>query len=59
MERKNFTKAHIYVRDAYRRAGKLAAEGNYLEAIDVLVPVIRENPEIPALYEKAVYRAPS
>ena len=52
MERKNFTKAHIYVRDAYRRAGKLAAEGNYLEAIDVLVPVVKENPEIPALYER-------
>jgi tetratricopeptide (TPR) repeat protein len=52
MERKTFTKAHIYVRDAYKRAGKLAAEGNYQEAIDVLVPVIQENPEIPALYER-------
>ena len=52
MERKTFTKAHIYVRDAYKRAGKLASTGNYQEAIDVLVPVIRENPEIPALYER-------
>ena len=52
MERKNFTKAHIYVREAYRRAGKLAAEGKYAEAIDVLVPVVMENPEIPALYER-------
>ena len=52
MERKTFTKVHIYVRDAYKRAGKLAATGNYKEAIEVLVPVIRENPEIPALYER-------
>ena len=52
MERKTFTKAHIYVRDAYRRAGKLAAEGKYSEAIEVLVPVVMENPEVPALYER-------
>ena len=52
MERKTFTKAHIYVRDAYRRAGKLAAEAKYSEAIDILVPVVMENPEIPALYER-------
>ena len=52
MERKTFTKAHIYVRDAYRRAGKLADGGDYSGAIDVLVPVVMENPEIPALYER-------
>ena len=52
MERKNFTKAHIYVREAYRKAGKLAAEGKYSEAVDVLVPVAMENPEIPALIER-------
>ena len=52
MERKTFTKAHIYVRDAYRRAGKLAAEGKYSEAIDVLVPVVMENPEVPAIFER-------
>ena len=52
MERKTFTKAHIYVRDAYRRAGKLAAEGKYSEAIDILVPVVMENPEVPALCER-------
>lgn len=52
MERKTFTKAHIYVRDAYRRAGKLAAEGNYAEAVDVLAPVVKENPEVSALYER-------
>ena len=52
MERKTFTKAHIYVRDAYRRAGKLAAEGKYSEAVDVLVPVAMENPEVPALFER-------
>ena len=50
MERKTFTKAHIYVREAYRRAGKLAAEGKLSEAIGVLVPVVMENPEVPALY---------
>ena len=52
MERKTFTKAHIYVRDTYKRAGKLAAEGNYAEAIRIMVPVIRENPEVPALFER-------
>lgn len=52
MERKTFTKAHIYVREAYRRAGKLAAEGKINEAIDVLVPVVMENPEVPALFER-------
>ena len=52
MERKTFTKVHIYVRDAYRRAGKLAAAGDYAGAIDVLVPVVMENPEVPALFER-------
>ena len=52
MERKTFTKAQIYVREAYKRAGKLAAEGDYDEAIRVLVPVIQENPEVPALFER-------
>lgn len=52
MERKTFTKAHIYVRDAYKRAGKLAASGDYEEAIRVLVPVVRENPEVPQLFER-------
>ena len=52
MERKTFTKAQIYVREAYKRAGKLAVDGDYDEAIQVLVPVIRENPEVPALFER-------
>lgn len=52
MERKTFTKAQIYVRETYKRAGKLAASGAYAEAIRILVPVIRENPEVPALYER-------
>ena len=52
MERKTFTKAQIYVRETYKRAGKLAAEGDYAEAIRILVPVIRENPEVPALFER-------
>ena len=52
MERKTFTKAHIYVREAYRKAGKLAAAGDYAAAVDVLVPVVVENPEVPALYER-------
>ena len=52
MERKTFTKAQIYVRETYKRAGKLAASGNYAEAIRILVPVIQENPEVPALYER-------
>ena len=52
MERKTFTKAQIYVRDTYKRAGKLAADGNYAEAIRILVPVIQENPEVPALFER-------
>ena len=52
MERKTFTKAHIYVREAYRKAGKLAAAGDYNGAIETLVPVVMENPEVPALYER-------
>ena len=52
MERKTFTKAHIYVRDTYKRAGKLAEDGDYAEAIRILVPVIQENPEVPALFER-------
>ena len=61
MERKTFTKVQIYVREAYKRAGKLAAEGGYEEAIRVLVPVVQENPEVPALFERLreyeVYKA--
>ncbi len=52
MERKTFTKAQIYVRETYNRAGKLAAAGDYDEAIRILVPVIRENPEVPQLYDR-------
>ena len=52
MERKTFTKAQIYVRENYKRAGKLAAEGDFEGAIRILVPVVQENPEVPALFER-------
>ena len=52
MERKTFTKAQIYVRETYKRAGKMASAGDYAGAIRILVPVIQENPEVAALYDR-------
>ena len=52
MERKTFSQVQIYVRETYNRAAKLAAGGNYEEAIDLLVPVVKANPAVPILFEK-------
>lgn len=52
MERKTFSKVQIYVRNSYDQAKKLAMSGNYAEAVDVLLPVIKMNPEVPQLFER-------
>lgn len=52
MERKTFSKVQIYVRDSYNRAAKLAANGDYAGAVDILLPVIKANPEVPQLFER-------
>ena len=52
MERKTFSKVQIYVRDSYNRAAKMAAKGDYAGAVDVLLPVIKDNPEVPQLFER-------
>ena len=52
MERKTFSKAQIYVRDSYNRAGKLAEKGDYAGAVEILLPVIKANPEVPQLFER-------
>ena len=52
MERKTFSKVQIYVRNSFNQAGKMAANGNYNEAISILVPVVKANPGLPVLFEK-------
>ena len=52
MERKTFGRVHIYVREGYNRAMKLADNGNHKEAIEVLVPIVINNPAVPVLFEK-------
>ena len=52
MERKTFSKAQIYVRDSYNRAGKLAEKGDYAGAVELLLPVIKANPDVPQLFER-------
>lgn len=52
MERKTFSKAQIYVRDSYNRAGKLAEKGDYAGAVEILLPVIKLNPDVPQLFER-------
>ena len=52
MERKTFSKVQIYVRDSYNRAAKMDAKGDYAGAVDVLLPVIKDNPEVPQLFER-------
>ena len=52
MERKTFSKAKIYVRESYNRAGKLAEKGDYAAAVEILLPVIKANPEVPQLFER-------
>ena len=52
MERKTFSKVQIYVRDSYNRAGKLAEKGDYAGAVEILLPVIKANPEVPQLFER-------
>ena len=52
MERKTFSQVQIYVREGYNRAAKQAAVGNYNEAIRILVPIVKNNPSVPILFEK-------
>ena len=52
MERKTFSKAKIYVRESYNRAGKLAEKGDYAAAVEILLPVIKANPDVPQLFER-------
>ena len=52
MERKTFSKVQIYVRDSYNRAAKMAAKGDYAGAVDTLLPVVKDNPEVPQLFER-------
>ena len=52
MERKTFSQVQIYVREAYNRANKAAAGGDYEGAIRILVPVVKSNPAVPILFEK-------
>ena len=52
MERKTFGRVHIYVREGYNRAMKLADNGNHKEAIEILVPIVINNPAVPVLFEK-------
>ena len=52
MERKTFSKAKIYVRESYNRAGKFADKGDYAAAVEILLPVIKANPDVPQLFER-------
>ena len=52
MERKTFSKAQIYVKDSYNRAGRMASSGAFDEAIQLLLPVVKTNPEVPMLFDK-------
>lgn len=52
MERKTFSKAKIYVRESYNRAGKFAEKGDYAAAVEILLPVIKANPDVPQLFER-------
>ena len=52
MERKTFSKAKIYVRESYNRAAKFADKGDYATAVEILLPVIKNNPEVPQLFER-------
>ena len=52
MERRTFSKAQIYVKESYNRAGRLASSGAFEEAIQTLLPVVKTNPEVPMLFDK-------
>ena len=52
MERKTFSKAQIYVKESYNRAGRLAASGAFDEAIQMLLPVVKSDPQVPMLFDK-------
>ena len=52
MERKTFSQVQIYVRETYNRAVKQASAGNYSDAVNLLVPVIKANPSVPVLFDK-------
>ena len=52
MIRKTVSQAPIYVRDTLNRAGRMAAAKDFVSAVEMLLPVICKNPEIPMLHEK-------
>ncbi len=52
MERKKFSQVKLAVRDAYNRAGKYADAGNYADAIRVLLPAVKDAPEVPPIFER-------
>ena len=52
MIRKTVSQAPIYVRDSLNRAGRLASAKDFESAVELLLPVICKNPEVPMLYEK-------
>ena len=52
MERKTFSKAPIYAKNAYNQAGKLEQAGDIEGAIAALLPIVVLCPEVPQLFER-------
>lgn len=52
MERKTFSKAPIYAKNAYTQAGKLEQAGDIQGAIATLLPIVVLCPEVPQLFER-------
>ena len=52
MERKTFSKAPIYAKNAYNQAGKLEQAGDINGAIATLLPIVVLCPEVPQLFER-------
>ncbi|MBR7130986.1 MAG: tetratricopeptide repeat protein [Lentisphaeria bacterium] len=52
MIRKTVSQAPIYVRDTLNRASRMANGKDFASAVDMLLPVICKNPEVPMLHEK-------
>lgn len=52
MERKTFSKAPIYAKNAYNQAAKQEQNGDLQGAIDTLVNIVMLCPEVPQLFER-------
>lgn len=52
MIRKTVSQAPIYVRDTLNRASRLASAKDFVSAVEILLPVVCKNPEVPMLCEK-------